>query len=152
MKRRNGFTLVELLVVIGIIAVLISILLPALNSARKQAKKVQCASNLKQIGLASISYAQDYKGFLPYDGFNAKSPPAYDSPQYTLRYVSNTAGNGNLTNMGLLVQGKYLSNDLGYDTVNSLEYPKGNPVSSVFWCPALNSEGGNQPLNSGATT
>jgi len=62
---RGGFTLVELLVVLGIIAVLIAILLPAMARAREAARTVACASNIRQIGVACLAYAGRNDGFLP---------------------------------------------------------------------------------------
>ena len=64
-RRRHGFTLVELLVVIGIIALLVSILLPTLSRVRKQAYGVQCQANIRQICQGLIMYANAFKGWYP---------------------------------------------------------------------------------------
>lgn len=89
---KQGFSLVELLVVIGIIAMLISILLPALARARQQAEMVECRSNMRQVGLYLLGYANQWKGamFPPRLGDNQPQtnrwpvyvfdPPVYNPP------------------------------------------------------------------------
>ena len=74
-RSRNLFTLIELLIVIAIIAILASLLLPALNQAKNKAKDIACVNNMKQIALATFSYAQDYDGYVP-PGYSLNYPHA----------------------------------------------------------------------------
>jgi len=68
--RRKAFTLIELLVVIAIIAILAAILFPVFARAREQARAISCISNMKQVALATLMYAQDYDGSFPMVDFN----------------------------------------------------------------------------------
>ena len=85
--RARGFTLVELLVVIGVVALLLAVLLPALNRVRESGRATQCAARLRDHGLAFVQYAQDSRGYVPrtYNAYWSDRRPAW--PLVAGRYL-----------------------------------------------------------------
>ena len=108
--KAHLFTLIELLVVIAIIAILASMLLPALSKARDRAKSANCTSNLKQIGFAAITYTGDYNGLTnPYWGDSVPGDPKKETPEYIILKANRLKGWNIYYGMGRLTQLKYLS-------------------------------------------
>ncbi len=130
-RRTRGFTLVELLVVIGIIALLIGILLPTLNRAREQANATKCLSNVRQIALATMLFAQDHHGYMPTcsDDAWAKLADPYKT-KFTYRNSGNTGGSVFDWASAIV---PYLGQHFA-DNDNFLQSPGGQ--SKVFVCPS----------------
>jgi prepilin-type processing-associated H-X9-DG protein/prepilin-type N-terminal cleavage/methylation domain-containing protein len=122
----GAFTLVELLVVIGIIALLISILLPSLNKARRAAQNLQCSSNLRQLSMAAMLHANEWKGRIPTPTEHAIVFNDQDPSRTKYQYRDD----GQLKDWASALL-PYLGKK---SNVNFQDAP--DDVAKVFWCPS----------------
>ena len=121
LRRAAGFTLIELLVVIGIIVTLASLILPAVNAAREEARRTQCLNHVRQIGAAAIEYESSHGVF----------PPGYLGPMNRLETISGTSKFQGLGVLSFLLT--YLGKDNladRLDTNMDLSYPKATDTVS----------------------
>lgn len=131
-STRQAFTLVELLVVIGIIALLISILLPAMGRARAQAQSVSCLANLRSIGQSINLYAAANRGSLPYGYWDGIGPDG----------VEQGAGNNSSDWQLLLMSGALGKGGSTYGTQSGADASK---LQQMFVCPSASTERASSP-------
>ena len=152
----RGFTLIELLVVISIIALLVSLLLPALAAARETARKIQCGSNLRQIGVAAFTYVNDSDGGVPISqesgGSNFWSPKQYYKNQWFQSFADEyLKASAPLTTSGVLHCPSKIVNTPSTGLTKhvkpaAVSYVQGNTMLSAWYKPASGNHkvGGNR--------
>src|SRR5215468_9245354 len=124
--RRSGFTLIELLVVIAIIAILIGLLLPAVQKIREAAARMSCSNNLHQIGLGLMNYESSYGKFPP----ASQMPYCYDpSHGISLKLRTSSGQNPFGPNWAILLL-PYIEQDNLYKQSDAASYPGFSPVPS----------------------
>lgn len=140
LNRKQGFTLVELLVVIAIIAVLIGLLLPAVQQAREAARRAQCANNLKQMGLATLNYDSTYKVLPPGGlGWDPQRRPELGMANYhqsigTLVFLLPYMEMDNLDKAIPMTKNVERFRLFGEDVMRPYAYPVGHPnATNTFW-------------------
>jgi len=138
-RRSRGFTLVELLVVIGIIAVLIGILLPALSRARDSANQTACMSTLRQLGNDIAMYQIDFKGSYPYGRYIVNNP---SPPSSTADSGQDTPGN-RATFVWWSVLRKYMKNGRNGNWDNAVATQQDRFMAAFNCASGLNRDGGN---------
>src|SRR5262249_22673816 len=125
-SRRTAFTLIELLVVIAIIAILIALLLPAVQKVRESAARAQCQNNLKQLGIALHAYHGQYQRFPA----ARPAPTLYTGGAITVISASGTAGTLTLAWMGKILP--FVEQDNLFKQASTPSNPSGGPYFDNF--------------------
>ncbi len=142
MKRPRGFTLIELLVVVSIIALLISLLLPALGKARDASRAVNCAANQRTSLMGLILYAQDNKGIMPQTYVQMYASTSWGA--YTWNGITRDAW---VPWHSERFVGRYIGNS--HPCATAFNTPQQAPSTKAAWCPTQQARPNVHPLNIG---